>query len=276
MADPLEEFRAALEQSGGDELKPIGVPEGFTRTETREAGEVGGGGWGAGSFGLSGSGRPRSRGGMVEVEVPPRYMDGHQFTPAQLAPPARADLQARLVSAGLIQKGSRYFKGEWDDVSVTAFEQLLALANRSGLTWQQELTVLENTAVENRREQFQAPQRLRSDPATLRQNARAFMRKTVGRDPTDQELGQFTAQMAQFDEQAYGAQVGAERAAFMAEESGQAAPAADMVDPEARFLEYLQQQYRPEIQMREGIADLAQSRENLMGSVLSLDRMIGV
>lgn len=264
VVDP--EIRAFIDElmgagGSGATLPPIGVPEGFAATSPvdQALGAID-------PFGLMtvGGGQP----------VPPRYFDGAEYEPSNLTPAQRADLQDRLVAAGLIPKGADYLKGNWDDVSVGAFHTLLSLSNRHGLTWQQQLTILESTAEENRREQFTAPAYLRPDPAALASNTRGALKALLGRDPTTDEIAGLSPILEGFFRQSHDADVAMARAEFDAEPGTTLSPVQD-VDPIARFEEHLRTTYRPEIEMREGTADLSQSRENLMANVFNIDRMIG-
>jgi hypothetical protein len=61
----------------------------------------------------------------------PRYFDGDQWLPAQLPPDQLANLQKKMVSAGLLKSGEAQL-GIWDTNSMNAYTKLLAYANASG------------------------------------------------------------------------------------------------------------------------------------------------
>lgn len=62
----------------------------------------------------------------------PRYFAGAEWLPAQLPPDQLAQLQRKMVAAGLLKSGSAQL-GVWDTTSMNAYMQLLAYANASGL-----------------------------------------------------------------------------------------------------------------------------------------------
>lgn len=62
----------------------------------------------------------------------PRYFDGDEWLPAQLPPDQLAMLQKKMVAAGLLKSGAAQL-GIWDVASMSAYKQLLAYANASGL-----------------------------------------------------------------------------------------------------------------------------------------------
>lgn len=250
----VEAALAALRQQASTadetELDPIGVPPGFVAQLPPPARWRGWGGDG--------------------VEVEPRYYEGADWAPASLPGPKIADLQRRLAAAGLLEE---YVNGVWDEPSRQAFRALLTESNAAGLTYDQMANRRANATAEQRKEKVAA--RLRPDPATLRQNAKAFMKSSVGREPTDDELSHLTGVLDTIDRQAYEAKAAQEQGAIDALAAGEPAPGGQNVDPQARFEEYLADRYKPEIQMRQGVADLSTSRENLMGSIFAIDQAIG-
>lgn len=258
MAQVLATFEAELAGAGGaEERAPIGVPEGYVATQQNRVGQTA-------------DARSRTH------AIPPRYREDFEFTPATMPPAQIEALQHDLVAAGLIPRGSTYLNGIWDDVSVSAFTGLLSLANRSGFTWQQQLRVLENTEVANR-PQFESQPFLRPDPASTRLSIRSLMREMVGedRDPSPEELASLTSTFESFSRQQHGAAEAAQRAAFDAQQSGEPAPSVvQAVDPSARFQEFMEAKYAPEIRSREGVLDMTQAREGLMASVFGTQQAV--
>lgn len=260
----LDEAVAAFERSltagAESELQPIGVPAGYSAERPAPA--------------------PYAR--DMTQQVPARYFDGDDWAPASLPGPRIAELQRQMVAAGLIPRGASYRNGVWDDVSRSAYRQLLGEANGSGLSAEQQVKVRQNAPKANQPE-FQAPVRLKRDPAAIRSSVRALMADVIGPDrkPTDEELNELTGVLERIDSQAYDQSTAASQAQFdreMAAENGApvgAAPVVQDVDPDARFEELLRERYKPEIQMREGVTDLATGRENLLGNIFAIDQMIG-
>ena len=258
----MQAFEAELGAGGGDDDRlPIGVPEEFRANVPTDRA----------SMSANAADRWPER-----QSVPPRYFEDYEYTPANLPPVERSALQERLVAAGLIAPGQQYLNGEWDDVSVGAFSGLLALSNRNGFTWDQQLKVLENTTPANR-PQFEAQAFLRPDPAATRQSIRSLMREMVGedRDPSPDELTRLTSVFESFQQQAHDAATAAGRAAFDAQQEGEAAPAVVQdVDPVARFQEYMQDKYAPEVRSRQGVLDVAANRQGMLGSVFATQEAV--
>lgn len=245
----VEEALAALKAAAANndtELAPIGVPQGYVAERDRPAGGI----------------------GPYRI-VAPRYFEGDEFVPASLPGPKIAELQRQLAAAGLLKE---YVNGYWDGASQAAYATLLGEANASGYTYEQQMRQRANAAAEDR--QVRRAARLKPDPATLRLNAKALVKQTVGRDATDEEIVHLSGVLDSFTKQADEADLANEDAAAAALAAGQPAPGGQQVDPQARFEEYLSDRYRPEIQMREGVADLSQSRENLMGSIFAIDQAV--
>jgi hypothetical protein len=255
----LQAIAAAAATGSASEVQPIGVPPGY-EVERPAAGP--------------------SAPGKVQ-QVPARYFDGDEWLPgATLRSSEIADLQRQMVAAGLIPRGTEYRNGYWDDVTRAGYRALLAESNGSGLTAQQQLRVRQDTAAANRTP-FQAPTRLRPDPARLRENVRDLFSTVVGgdREPTTGELDELTAAFTKFDQDAYTSNVAGARAEYDAAQAAAdggtyTAPAVQNVDASARFEEFFRDRYRPEIDMRRGITDLSNGRENLQGSIFAIDQAI--
>lgn len=238
-------------------LPPIGVPPGYVAD------------------------RPANYVELDAPGTPARYYEGDDLLPANLPPLQIRELQQRMVAAGLIPRGTEFRDGYWDPVSLAAYRQLLTEANGSGLTAEQQLRVRMNTTVTNR-PQFQAPAHLKPDPATLRENVRTLMSSVMGQDrePTAEELDHLVGVLQSYDSSAQANAQAAARAEFDAQQTAAETgvytpPEVQQVDTAARFSEYFRQRYRPEIERREGIADLAAGRELLGSSIFAIDQMIG-
>jgi hypothetical protein len=66
-------------------------------------------------------------------EIAPRYFEGNQYAPATQPPEKIAELQRKLIKAGVLAQGFTSF-GIWDDVSSAAYEKILGYANQQGLS----------------------------------------------------------------------------------------------------------------------------------------------
>src|SRR5688500_10350132 len=119
----MELLAQAAAQGNAPALQPIGVPADFVATRNRSL----------------------SQHPLAGVQVPPRYFDGDDWAPASLPGPRIAELQRQMVAAGLIPRGTSYRNGYWDDVSRGAYRQLLAEANASGLSAQQQVKARQDT-----------------------------------------------------------------------------------------------------------------------------------
>lgn len=104
---------------------PIGVPAGYTLPpDTNPAVMDALGAAGVNAQGLASSLPSRD----------PRYWDGDEYLPASLSPTEVARLQRQLEAAGVIEKGTKYRLGVWDEPSRSAYRSLLGYANASGLS----------------------------------------------------------------------------------------------------------------------------------------------
>jgi hypothetical protein len=254
---------AAVASGASTELQPIGVPNGFVATPRTDL------------RGLSADAAGRY---PATHDVAARYFEGDDWVPASLPPVQIAELQRRLVAAGLIPKGAEYRNGYWDDVTQNGFRVLLAESNASGFTYGQTLTLRESAERENR-PQFQAKPFLAPDPATIRQNAREWVKSNIGDDRAvamgDDELDRLVSVASGFDRSAYEQQTSAERAAFdAAQENTGGGGEMQSVDPVARFQEFLQEKYAPEIRSRQGTLDMANARQGLMQGVLATQQSV--
>lgn len=193
--------------------------------------------------------------------VEPRFFDGDEWGPAAMTREDRARLQRLMVGAGIIPRGAEYRLGVWDDISRQAYKSVLASANASGMNPQQVISEWANATVENkpRPDPYLAP-----DLTSIKQDIKGVFRQRLGRDVTDGELGPLVSEALSLDRQAYDTAVTNAQA-----ESG------TQFDAGARFEDYLSERYRPEIERKEGIIDLAAQRDNLLGNIFTMDSMIG-
>jgi hypothetical protein len=253
--------------SAATELQPIGVPAGYTAQRYNP---------GTGTKIPFADGFRPANAGMEDT--PPRYFDGAEWAPQSMTGPQIAEIQKKLVAAGLIPKGAQYRNGYWDDVSRSAFKLLLAESNASGMAWNQQVEMRMATEEANR-PTYKAPAYLKPDPATTRTGVRKLMQTIIGedREPTDDEMAQLTSTFERFSRQEYDADVAAERAGFDAVEDMGSSGGGEVqgVDPSARFEELFRERYQPEITSRRDTAQLAENRTGLLGSIFTLDQAIG-
>jgi hypothetical protein len=95
---------------GGDEFvaRYLGVPEGYA---VPRAGPTPGG---------------------EQLMIPPRYVEGDEYTPGWSGTEDVARMQQKLDRTGLYRKGDKYRLGVWDEIDATAYSRLLAFANQQG------------------------------------------------------------------------------------------------------------------------------------------------
>lgn len=257
---------------------PIGVPSGYSATR-RDPFQI------DGPVPGTSIGGPIS-GTAASYQLAAQYHDGDQYSLSSMDPVALSQLQATMRNAGLLDDD--YVSGYGDDpATVSGYTQLLAEANQSGYTWQQQLqrrlaqpkvTKAKKTAG------FVAQPFLKPDPATIRESARALAKQVLGphRVLSDEEANQLVGAAEGFARQEYDAQTAAQASDFAANQA--AADAGDgtggggavvqSVDPSARFAEYFNNRYKPEINMGAERQDLADNRDGLLGSVFAIDQAI--
>lgn len=136
-------------------------------------------------------GRELPFGHTVTTPVLPRYFEGDEWRPVRWSASQIRDLQAKLVGAGLIEKGETFLSGYWDDVSRAAYVRLLTFANRTGQTATESIAVYGQLNAEAKaRLKEEERRRLvvrRPNPDDLRATFDAVARRTVGRKLTDDE-----------------------------------------------------------------------------------------
>jgi hypothetical protein len=111
----------------------------------------------------------------------------------------RADMQASLVRAGLLRVGS-FTPSTADTPTQNAWEELLTIANRQGMTWEQALSRMSaagggganrtqvSTSTNTQVTTFTA--------ADARQILKQAMGQYMGREPNDDEVEEFKAQIS--------------------------------------------------------------------------------
>jgi hypothetical protein len=65
--------------------------------------------------------------------VEPKYFEGDQYRPATQPPEKIAELQRKMIKAGVLEAGFTAF-GIWDEMSSAAYQKILGYANQQGLT----------------------------------------------------------------------------------------------------------------------------------------------
>lgn len=261
--------------------QPIGVPADFVANVAEDVAPA-----------TEGLERFRQRTGRPtptrQREVMPRYFESDEWNLAGLAPEELITWQRRLVDAGLMEPDT-YYPGVWTDIEAGALRAAMGIANASGRDLDTTLNSLianlpedvkERRRLEQMAKVFQAPPFVKPDPASLAQGAKAEMRRRLGREPNPDEMAEVTAHMSGLYRQGYEAEVAAMRADFDAnvalEETGVAqAPAtvAD-VDEEARFREFFDKRFGPEMEFIEGQRETIRSRANVFESLSTMGNLI--
>lgn len=117
--------------------KPLGVPSDYRARP------------GAGTPGYYPHGfnyNTRSYGEGAPGGIKPRYNQGDEWRPASISPANMVEIQRALATAGLLDPDFR--PGFWDRKSADAYSQVLEYANAAGITDQQALQQLAETAVD--------------------------------------------------------------------------------------------------------------------------------
>lgn len=235
-----------------------------------------------------------------------RYGDQFQFQSSN--PVAIRKLQKELEKAGLLEEGS-YTPGFWDEPSAQAMQGAMGYANRGGTTWQSVVDRLKAIEVPRQRREFAKPPpvvKLMPDPASINQSVKARFRQALGREPTEEELHQYARQLSGLYAAAEDRRIAEEQRAFWEQNvqetqagstaqsvldatfgalTGQPAPTIgggtpepriiETIDPGARFAEAFEQRYGPEMRRNERVADLENTRQNVMESLLTMQGLIG-
>jgi hypothetical protein len=282
-ADPnAPSVEELLEQQISDWTQgAIGVPEGFTavRDEGIPAGE------GLEKFRLArGLGTPTR-----STEVVPRYFVGDEWQRAGMPPERIVELQRQLEQAGQLPDGD-FYAGVWDQATAGAMQAVMGMANASGQTWEDQLKDLIANVPESVKEarnaaklakQFQAPAFIKPDYAGLAQDVKSVMRQRLGREPTDEEMGELTGAMSGAYRSEYETEVAAMRAEFNAREQGLKTGevvqpgSVQGVDPQARFLQSFDQRFGPELRFVDDQAAMFEATQNMFASLTSANRTMG-
>jgi hypothetical protein len=229
--------------------------------------------------------------------VEPQYFEGDELAPQSLDPAAIIHLQKRLVAAGLMDEGD-YYAGYWTDVTAAAYKTVLGVANTNGTTPTVALTELIRTlpqSVKDQRarakqlEKFQADPYIKPDYATLVQRVKGVFRSDVGRDPTAAELSELTRVAGGFDRQSFDAFTEEQRFAFNRAQ-GITPPALTIggppatpvgtptfqdVDPAARFREFFERRFKPEIDRLASLDDVRRNTNNVFASLRTMSSLVG-
>lgn len=177
--------------------------------------------------------------------------------------------QDQFVAMGLARD---VIPGQIDDGTAHAMRSLMAMGNRAGKRWQDVYTDVTRRfeAGEFGPEEEPDPVLVRRDPAELAQRARKIMEDELGRDIDDSELQAAAAVWAGFDLESAKQQVELESRDGSAMKNEMT-----LVNPEARFNEWFEGRYRPEIERRESMVEADESREFTMSQIGRIDQMIG-
>lgn len=187
MADEpsLDQQIAALFQqlAGGAAAgpKPLGVPEGYAAPAPE-------GGTTAELFYPE---MPKGQLGPPAPVVPAHYFEGDEATPGGLAVEDMAELQRKMLDAGLFTPAEAQAAklGIWDASSVNAYTRLLGFANQTGLEAEAALNEYKHRVA-----QFGSTTgNLPTNPTDIRSIARQAFLARRGRAPSTQEETAFEA-----------------------------------------------------------------------------------
>lgn len=243
--------------------------------------------------------RNRGRGSMVDGQyqgIDPatnqqllgttRYVEGDQFSPQGLSPNTILKRQKELERAGLLKKGS-YVPGFWDQASSDALRDAMGYANRGGRSVdaviRQLATTPQATQPKPPRERVVLP---RPDAASIAQDVKSVMRNRLGREPSAAEMRELAGKLSGVSEAAISAEEefrNRPTAAELWEEGGmeaaqiQATTSAPFreIDPAARFLEFFDQKFGPEIRRNEAVSNVAAQHNNLFSSLVTMQSLVG-
>ncbi len=225
----------------------------------------------------------------IVTAVEPRYFDGDQYTPAGLDPGVIARLQLRLVNTGFLEEGE-YWAGFWDGQTADAYAAVLGHANQSGATIDETIerliatlpdSIKEARARADQAKTFQAPPFIGPDLATIAQRVKSKLRSELGREPSDVDMAELTKFMSSIYVEDFDAQVAAQRSAFDASqeslETGEPVTPRSVtdVDPVARFNEFFEQRFRPEIDRLGALGGIQINRSNVFASLRTMGNLIG-
>lgn len=217
------------------------------------------------------------------------YRDGEQFSLfAVLSPESKASLQEDMVAAGLMGEGT-YSNGVWDLQSARAAENLLAMSNGNGVTWDQMLRLLKRnptggagsagSGVTTR--PFVTPTYLAPDYAELAQSVKRQFRRDLRRDPSDAEVALLAEELGRQHRAAFDVQVQAARQdhdagnrALTTQAEQRGGPDLTGVNEVARFEERFEELFGPEIDRNQRISETRDNFSLLMQSITGGDRLV--
>jgi hypothetical protein len=190
-------FSQAEDEEGGTTSveTALGVPKGF-RPIPRQATPQ------TSSFAALREGTGRTNVGL--------YYSRDITAPSSWASSAKVDWQMALVSAGLLDKKAVTL-GVWDNATQKAYQQILELANQSGLTKEEALGQFMEGAAASAAAGFgpagrEAPVIQLTNPGELRETYREAYRSRVGKNPSEAAMNAFVDRFHQIesrDQRAY-------------------------------------------------------------------------
>lgn len=182
----------------------------------------------------------RSPGPVQPHPVGARYFDGQEWSEiGGLPPEVKAQIQQAMLDRGLYSSAKpRIAMGAWDNDSATAFKQVLAYANASGMTWDMALKNMPklDDGVERNPDgsvkvkygptaphTFTPFSATLTNPTDLRAVIKAGARSVLGQTLNDDEVSRFVQNYQQSElvpqEQQYNAQHAAQAAGFAAQDA---------------------------------------------------------
>lgn len=136
----------------------------------------------------------------VSTQLTPRYHVGDEWRPLRnsWSPSQIADLQRKMVDAGLLKKGT-FQLGSWDDASRAGYVELLTEANASGGDAGSVLTQLQtNRKMFGATSQKSPFQPVITAPEDIRAMVEATQVKTLGRRLSPAELSAYVTSYQQY------------------------------------------------------------------------------
>jgi hypothetical protein len=180
MAVSPEEFAALVEEAGADETTTTKrVPLGLEEEDTKAA-----------------YSRLRSRYGPYASQAGGQIYYSRDITAgSRWTASTRTDWQLKLIAAGLLSKNSVSL-GVWDKPTQAAYQEVLELANQSGLTKEEALAQFVEGAAASAAAGFgpdgpEAPVIQLTAPGDLRESFRKTYRERVGKNPSEAALAAF-------------------------------------------------------------------------------------
>lgn len=197
-----EELGGGPPRGGGGSDAPIGVPDDYTVDTPR---------------GPVAPGRDPDTGRQVGPDMPttreqkPRYYEGAEWEPARLSPEEIRSIQQAMWDAGLLEPGFR--PGVWDPTMASAYRDVLAYANATGITDSQALIQMASAGVVSD-EQGRAPLVTQTtNPEDLRRVFRASIISELGQGWDQERINRMVSAYQQ-------AEVSAQQSAYDTELTG--------------------------------------------------------